>query len=86
MADSVHVEVARAGERDQLLEALRARGLDAEAHDQDDRLVIEVPCGDDTERSCAEVLSEIETWLAETQAPLVPERDERSIFLRPPLS
>ena len=86
MADSVHVEVARAGERDQLLAALRERGVDAEAHDEDDRLVIEVPCGDDAERGCAEVMTEIETWLAESQVPLVPQRAERSIFLRPPMS
>ena len=86
MTDSVHVEVARAGERDQLLAALRERGLDAVAHDEDDRLVIEVPCGDDADRGCADVMTEIETWLAESEAPLVPQLAERSIFLRPPLS
>ena len=86
MTDSVHVEVARADERDRLLEALRSRGLEAEARDEDGRLVIEVPCRDETESGCDDVFREIDTWLAESDVPLVPERAERSIFLRPPLS
>ena len=85
-AEIVHVEVARTAERDELLRALTERGLDAQPVDDDAMPAIEVPCGDDAERSCDEVLGEVEAWIAESGVPLVPEIAERAVFLRPPAS
>ena len=85
-AETVHVEVARTAERDELLRALTQRGLDAHSVDDDAMPAIEVPCGDDADRSCEEVLGEVEAWIAESGVPLVPELAERAVFLRPPAS
>ena len=85
-AETVHVEVAHTAERDELLRALNERGLDAHSVDDDAMPAIEVRCGDGADRSCEEVLGEVQAWIAESGVPLVPELAERAVFLRPPAS
>ena len=85
-AETVHVEVARTAERDELLRALTDRGVAAHAVDDDAMPAIEVPCGEHADRSCEEVFGEVEAWIAESGVPLVPELAERAVFLRPPAS
>jgi len=85
-AETVHVEVARTAERDELLHALTERGLAARPVDDGPIPAIEVPCGDDAGRPCEDVFGEVETWIAESGVPLVPEIAERAVFVRPPAS
>lgn len=84
MADIVQVEVARTVERDELLELLRARGLDAKPVDGDELPGIQIPCGGESARLCDEILDDLETWVAEAGIPLVPVRRDDVVLLRPP--
>jgi hypothetical protein len=45
---------------------------------------VEVPCREGDERSCAELLGEIEAWLAAEGLPFVPEELDGRIVIRPP--
>jgi hypothetical protein len=84
MGDTVQVEVTRIVELKEVLDALRARGLDPQVVEDGDRLGVEVPC-DDAMRGCDDVYAEVETWIAESGSPLVPMKlDQETIFLRPP--
>lgn len=82
MADTVQVEVARTIERDELLEVLRAHGLEAKPVEGDE-LGIEIPC-DDEGRLCDEVIADVEAFIAEAGLPLVPVRSNGAVFVRPP--
>ena len=84
MPEIVQVEVARTAERDELLEVLRGRGLDARPVDGDESPGIEIPCGGDAARLCDELLSDLEAWIAEAGLPLVPVRNDGAVLLRPP--
>jgi hypothetical protein len=72
----VHVEVPRTPDRDELVVALQKDGFDA--HPVDD-LGIEV-------RGDGDLLADLETWIAESGVPVVPQPTEDTIFLRPPAS
>jgi hypothetical protein len=72
----VHVEVPRTPDRDELVAALQKDGFDA--HPVDD-LGIEV-------RGDGDLLADLETWIAESGVPVVPQPTEDTIFLRPPAS
>jgi hypothetical protein len=85
MADTVQVEVARTVERDELLEVLRAHGLDARPIEGDE-LGIEIPCEADEGRICDEVIADVEEFIAEAGLPLVPVRSNGAVFVRPPAS
>jgi hypothetical protein len=82
----VAVRVAWAGvDRDALLSALEQRGLEPRVTDHAGEPVIEIPCEEsDVARLCDDVMAEVETLLAEQSLPLVPERDENRVFVRPP--
>ncbi len=76
----VAIETARIVDRDQLVTLLREQGV--EAHVLDDGL--EIPCDDDTSRLCDELVARLESWIGELGVPLVPERGDGRVFLRPP--
>jgi hypothetical protein len=84
--EMLEVEVARIVDRDQLLEALAARKIEARPIDeQDGRLAIEVACGDgEREHVCDDLIAELEAWVTADGIPLVPMQAHGSIFLRPP--
>src|SRR5262249_45547097 len=72
----MHVEVPRIPDRDALVTLLRDDGFDARPVDE---LGIEVTGEGD-------VLGDLETWIARTAIPLVPQPTAGSISLRPPAS
>jgi hypothetical protein len=83
MATTVHVEAARIPDRDRLLSELKEAGLDARAVDE---VCIEVPCGDDTEAACDDLMAHAESVITSIGAPFVPIKHEGVIYIRPPLS
>jgi hypothetical protein len=83
MATSVHVEAARIPDRDRLLRELLDAGLDAQPIDE---VCIEVPCGDDADAACDDLIAYAETVITSIGAPFVPIKHEGVIYIRPPLS
>jgi hypothetical protein len=83
MADTVQVEAARIPDRDRLLRELRDTGLDARAVEE---VGIEVPCGDDTDAACDNLMAHAESVITSIGAPFVPIKHEGVIYIRPPLS
>ena len=80
---SVQVEAARIPDRDRLLHELREAGLDARPVEE---VCIEVPCGEDTDAACDELLAQTEHMITSLGAPFVPIKHEGVIYVRPPLS
>jgi glycine cleavage system protein P-like pyridoxal-binding family len=68
----------------QLLDTLSEHGVEAATIDEDGVVVVEVHCDDEGKRDCAELLSQIEGWLAEKGLPFVPEEQDDRILIRPP--
>ena len=83
MAETIHVEAARIPDRDRLLRELQEAGLDARAVDE---VSIEVPCGDDTDAACEDVMVHAESVITSLGAPFVPIEHDGVIYIRPPLS
>ncbi len=83
MSDMVHVEAARIPDRDRLLAELREAGLDARPVDE---VSIEVPCGDDADVACDELMSHAESLITSIGAPFVPIKHDGVIYIRPPVS
>ena len=83
MEASVHVEAARIPDRDRLLQELRSVGLDAKPVDE---VCIEVPCGDDSEAACDDLIAHAESVIQSIGAPFVPIKHDGVIYIRPPLS
>jgi hypothetical protein len=69
---------------DQLVAALSDHGVEATTVEESGVVAVEVPCDKDGNRNCAELLSEIEGWLAERGLPFVPEEQDGRILIRPP--
>jgi hypothetical protein len=85
MADEIELQVARVVDREALLETLRARGIEAEPIETEGVLGVKVPCADgDSEQACDELLAQMEQLVAEAELPLVPQRGDGFVFLRPP--
>ncbi len=84
MGNTVEVELPRLPERDELLHALEAQGIDARAVDADDHIGIEVPCGEDADRTCDEIVHQLDAWVSATGLPLVPVKANGHVYLRPP--
>ncbi|HET7045716.1 MAG TPA: hypothetical protein VFI37_12775 [Gaiellaceae bacterium] len=80
---SVHLEAARIPDRDRLLAELREAGLDARAVDE---VEIEVPCGEDSDEACDEILTRVEGMIMSIGAPFVPTKHEGVIYIRPPVA
>ena len=83
MTDTVHVEAARIPDRDRLLQELREAGLDAHPVDE---VCIEVPCGDDADVACDDLMVHAESVITSLGAPFVPIKHEGVIYIRPPVS
>jgi hypothetical protein len=81
MRETVQVEAARIPDRDRLLESLAEHGLEARPVDE---IGIEVPCGDDPDRTCDQLLVYVEDVVMDLGAPFVPIKHEGVIYLRPP--
>jgi hypothetical protein len=80
---TVQVEAARIPDRDRLLQELREAGLDARPIEE---VSIEVPCGDDTEAACDDLIAHAENVIERIGAPFVPIKHDGVIYIRPPLS
>jgi hypothetical protein len=80
---TVQVEAARIPDRDRLVQELRNAGLDARPVEE---VCIEVPCGDDTEAACDDLLAHAESLITSIGAPFVPIKHDGVIYIRPPLS
>ena len=74
----VDVHAARIPDRDRLLEALKAAGLDARPSGE---LDIEVHDGED-----GDVFGEVEALVLDLGATMIPIKHEGVIYLRPPVS
>ena len=81
--DSVQVEAARIPDRDRLLQELHDAGIEARAVEE---VCIEVPCGDDADGACDDLLAHAETVIMNIGAPFVPMKHDGVIYIRPPLS
>jgi hypothetical protein len=78
MTDKIQVEAARIPDRDRLLEALRAEGLDAQPEDEVG-IVVPAPDGD------AELFHQVEGLVLSVGAPFVPIQHQGVIYIRPPV-
>jgi hypothetical protein len=83
MSETVQVEAARIPDRDRLLQELRASGLEARPVEE---VCIEVPCGDDVDGACDDLLAHAESVIMSLGAPFVPVKHDGVIYIRPPLS
>jgi hypothetical protein len=71
-------------DRDALLSALEQVGLEPTVVDRDGEPVIEIPCNEgDVARLCDDVVAQVETVLGELELPLVPEKTDNQVFIRP---
>jgi hypothetical protein len=80
---TVQVEAARIPDRDRMLQLLKEDGVQAQAVDE---VGIEVPCGDDSDETCDELLATVEHVIMDLGAPFVPIKHDGVIYIRPPLS
>jgi hypothetical protein len=83
MSETVSVEVARYRERDLLGKALAERGYTARPVEETARLGFEIDC-DDSDRSCNELMHELELLVDQLGTPFIPQRGDGLVFLRPP--
>lgn len=85
MSESIELQVARVVDREALLEVLSERGIEAELLDEGDALGLRIPCDDGAaDEACGDLLAQLEDLVAETGLPLVPQRGDGFVFLRPP--
>lgn len=85
MSESIELQVARVVDREALLEVLSERGIEAELLDEGDVLGLRIPCDDGAaDEACGDLLAQLEDLVAETGLPLVPQRGDGFVFLRPP--
>jgi hypothetical protein len=85
MTESIELQVARVVDRDALVAALREQGIESEPIEDGDVLGVRVPCDDgESERTCDDLLARLELIVAEADLPLVPQRGDGFVFLRPP--
>jgi hypothetical protein len=72
-------------DRDALLSALEQSGLEPSVVDREGETVIEIPCEEgDVARLCDDVVAQVETVLGELELPLVPEKADNQVYIRPP--
>lgn len=83
MSESVQVEAARIPDRDRLLAILVDHGLPAEPVGE---VEIAIPCDDEAEAACSEMLAQVESVVMDLGAPFVPIKHEGVIYVRPPIA
>jgi hypothetical protein len=85
MSESIELQVARVVDQEALLEVLAHRGIEAEPLDEGETLGFRIPCDDGgADQACGDLLAQLEDLVAETGLPLVPQRGDGFVFLRPP--
>ena len=77
----MEIQFAREVDLPYVIEVLREQGHDPEVH----KLGVLVRC-EDGDGACDGLVSDLEAWLAESGVPLVPERADGHVYLRPPAS
>ena len=82
---AIQVQLARDADRDDLLKALSEQGLEPEVLDGADLASLELRCDDaDSADFCADLERAIGEWLTASDLPLIPQRIDDRIVLRPP--
>jgi len=85
MSESIELQVARVVDQEALLKVLSERGIVAEPLEEDGVLGFRIPCDDGaTDEACGDLVAQVEDLIAETGLPLVPQRGDGFVFLRPP--
>ena len=85
MTETIQVEVPRRGVGSDLTEALAAHGLEAVIVDDGEHCVLEVTfAADERERLVADAIHAIEAYLADRLLPLVVQRGNGGVIVRPP--
>lgn len=85
MADEIEVQVARVVDQERVAAALRERGIEAEPLEGEGELGFRIPCpDDDADDACSNLLAQMEDLVADTGLPLIPQRGDGFVFLRPP--
>jgi hypothetical protein len=83
MSEEIELQVARVVDQEAVHAVLRERGIDAEP--LEGALGFRIPCADgETDDACGELLAQMEGLVADTGLPLVPQRGDGFVFLRPP--
>jgi hypothetical protein len=75
MSEAIELQVARVVDQEALVSVLAERGIEAELL-EGDVLGFRIPCG--------RLLEQLEDLVGEMQLPLVPQRGDGFVFLRPP--
>ena len=85
MTETIHIDVPRRGIGSELTEALAAHGLHAEVVDSDDACALHVRfASDERERLVDQAVHAIESYLSERMLPLVVQRADGDVVVRPP--
>jgi hypothetical protein len=85
MSDEIQVQVARVVDREAILEVLEANGMAAQPIEEEGVLGFRIPCEDgESERACDDLVATVESLIADAGLPLVPQRGDGFVFLRPP--
>lgn len=85
MSESIELQVARVVDQEALLEVLSDRGIEAEPLADGDTLGFRIPCDDGgADEACGDLLAQLEDLVSEMGLPLVPQRGDGFVFLRPP--
>ena len=84
MGESIELQVARVVDQEALLQVLSDRGIDAEPL-EGEALGFRIPCDDGAaDEASGDLLAQLEDLVADTGMPLVPQRGDGFVFLRPP--
>jgi hypothetical protein len=85
MTEMIQVDVPRRGIGSDLTEALAAHGLDATIVEDGESCILQVAFADDErERLVAGALQAIESYVADRMLPLVVQRGNGGVIVRPP--
>ncbi len=85
MTETIQIEVPRRGIGSDLTEALAAHGLDAAIVEEGENCVLDVRFVDDErERLLADAVRAIEAYLSDRELPLVVQRADSGVIVRPP--
>ena len=84
MTETIELRLTRETDREALQELLQANGIETEPLDDESGLGFRVPYEDgDEERACDELVAQLESLVADEGLPLVPQRGDGFVVLRP---